>query len=297
MGAGATRGLPARPGRAPTPTTRCTPSTARCTTTSAAAPTTCCTGCTQDAGLRSRGEARVTVADRARSDERELASRRPPRTGQRPARRAACATGWSSGPRATSRRGCRARDLFVIKPSGVAYDELTPGDHDRVRPRRQRRRGRAAQPSSDTAAHAYVYRHMPEVGGVVHTHSHLRHRLGGPRRADPVRAHRDGRRVRRRDPGRAVRADRRRLDRPRHRRHAGRAPLPGRADAQPRRLHHRQRRAGRGQGGGDVRGRRPHGPPRPAARRAAAASPRPTSTRCTTATRTSTASPQTEQCS
>lgn len=26
-------------------------------------------------------------------------------------------------------------------------------------------------PSSDTAAHAYVYRHMPEVGGVVHTHS------------------------------------------------------------------------------------------------------------------------------
>ena len=27
------------------------------------------------------------------------------------------------------------------------------------------------KPSSDTAAHAYVYRHMPEVGGVVHTHS------------------------------------------------------------------------------------------------------------------------------
>jgi L-ribulose-5-phosphate 4-epimerase len=26
-------------------------------------------------------------------------------------------------------------------------------------------------PSSDTAAHAYVYKHMPEVGGVVHTHS------------------------------------------------------------------------------------------------------------------------------
>ena len=26
---------------------------------------------------------------------------------------------------------------------------------------------------------------MPEVGGVVHTHSHLRHGLGGPRRADP----------------------------------------------------------------------------------------------------------------
>ncbi|MFD8703462.1 L-ribulose-5-phosphate 4-epimerase [Kitasatospora sp. NPDC059648] len=61
-------------------------------------------------------------------------------------------------------------DLLVIKPSGVSYDELTPanmivcdldgkvveGDH---------------APSSDTAAHAYVYRHLPEVGGVVHTHS------------------------------------------------------------------------------------------------------------------------------
>ncbi|MCE6999195.1 L-ribulose-5-phosphate 4-epimerase [Saccharothrix sp. S26] len=62
------------------------------------------------------------------------------------------------------------QDLMVIKPSGVSYDELTPdamvvtdlhgnlveGDYS---------------PSSDTAAHAYVYRHMPEVNGVVHTHS------------------------------------------------------------------------------------------------------------------------------
>jgi L-ribulose-5-phosphate 4-epimerase len=62
------------------------------------------------------------------------------------------------------------RDLLVIKPSGVSYDELSAesmvvcdldgslveGEH---------------APSSDTAAHAYVYRHMPEVGGVVHTHS------------------------------------------------------------------------------------------------------------------------------
>jgi L-ribulose-5-phosphate 4-epimerase len=62
------------------------------------------------------------------------------------------------------------QDLMVIKPSGVSYDQLTPeamvvtdlhgtlveGDYS---------------PSSDTAAHAYVYRHMPEVNGVVHTHS------------------------------------------------------------------------------------------------------------------------------
>ena len=61
-------------------------------------------------------------------------------------------------------------DLMVIKPSGVSYDELAPEAmvvtdlHGTLVDG-----GRA--PSSDTAAHAYVYRHMPEVGGVVHTHS------------------------------------------------------------------------------------------------------------------------------
>ena len=97
------------------------------------------------------------------------------------------------------------------------------GEHGRCDLDGHGRRGRARARRRDTAAHAYVYRHMPDVGGVVHTHSHLRHRLGGARRADPVRAHDDGRRVRRRDPGRAVRPDRRRLDRPRHRRDAARA--------------------------------------------------------------------------
>jgi L-ribulose-5-phosphate 4-epimerase len=61
-------------------------------------------------------------------------------------------------------------DLFVIKPSGVDYDRLAPDvmilcDLD----------GRVVEgdlsPSSDTAAHAYVYRAMTEVNGVVHTHS------------------------------------------------------------------------------------------------------------------------------
>ncbi|HEX3930803.1 MAG TPA: L-ribulose-5-phosphate 4-epimerase [Nocardioides sp.] len=61
-------------------------------------------------------------------------------------------------------------DLLVIKPSGVDYDELTPENmvvcdlHGRVI------EGEHA-PSSDTEAQAYVYRHMPQVGGVVHTHS------------------------------------------------------------------------------------------------------------------------------
>lgn len=65
-------------------------------------------------------------------------------------------------------------DLFVIKPSGVSYDELTPENmilcdlDGNVVPGTP---GSERRPSSDTAAHAYVYRHMPEVGGVVHTHS------------------------------------------------------------------------------------------------------------------------------
>jgi L-ribulose-5-phosphate 4-epimerase len=65
-------------------------------------------------------------------------------------------------------------ELFVIKPSGVSYDELDASsmvvcdlDGEKIED------GTAARlrPSSDTAAHAYVYRHLPEVGGVVHTHS------------------------------------------------------------------------------------------------------------------------------
>jgi len=61
-------------------------------------------------------------------------------------------------------------DLFVIKPSGVSYEDLMPEtivvcDLD----------GKLVEgelsPSSDTEAHAFVYREMPEVGGVVHTHS------------------------------------------------------------------------------------------------------------------------------
>ncbi|MCU1597264.1 MAG: L-ribulose-5-phosphate 4-epimerase [Actinomycetota bacterium] len=65
-------------------------------------------------------------------------------------------------------------DLFVIKPSGVSYDDLSPenqilcdldGNVIAGTP------GSDRSPSSDTAAHAYVYRNMSAVGGVVHTHS------------------------------------------------------------------------------------------------------------------------------
>jgi L-ribulose-5-phosphate 4-epimerase len=65
-------------------------------------------------------------------------------------------------------------DLFVIKPSGVDYDDLSPENQilcdldGNVIPNTP---GWERSPSSDTAAHAYVYRNMPEVGGIVHTHS------------------------------------------------------------------------------------------------------------------------------
>ncbi|WP_265520489.1 L-ribulose-5-phosphate 4-epimerase [Oerskovia flava] len=61
-------------------------------------------------------------------------------------------------------------DLLVIKPSGVAYDDITPAAMVVCDLEGNLVEGDRA-PSSDTAAHAYVYRHMPEVGGVVHTHS------------------------------------------------------------------------------------------------------------------------------
>jgi L-ribulose-5-phosphate 4-epimerase len=74
---------------------------------------------------------------------------------------------WTSGNVSARVPG---EDLLIIKPSGVSYDDLSPesmvvcdldgnlveGEHS---------------PSSDTESHAYVYRHMPEVNGVVHTHS------------------------------------------------------------------------------------------------------------------------------
>ena len=61
-------------------------------------------------------------------------------------------------------------DLLVIKPSGVSYDELTP-EAMVVCDLEARLVEGSRGPSSDTAAHAYVYKHMPAVGGVVHTHS------------------------------------------------------------------------------------------------------------------------------
>ena len=61
-------------------------------------------------------------------------------------------------------------DIFVIKPSGVSYENLDAAAMVVCNLDGKVLEG-TRSPSSDTAAHAYVYRNMPEVGGVTHTHS------------------------------------------------------------------------------------------------------------------------------
>lgn len=78
---------------------------------------------------------------------------------------------WTAGNVSQRVRGLDgAEDVLVIKPSGVPYDELTAADMVVCDLEGNLILGSRA-PSSDTAAHAYVYRHMPEIGGVTHTHS------------------------------------------------------------------------------------------------------------------------------
>ena len=60
--------------------------------------------------------------------------------------------------------------LVVIKPSGVSFDGLSPADMSVVDLDGKVVEG-PLKPSVDTATHLFIYRHMPQVGGVVHTHS------------------------------------------------------------------------------------------------------------------------------
>jgi L-ribulose-5-phosphate 4-epimerase len=74
---------------------------------------------------------------------------------------------WTSG-------NVSARDalsgMVVIKPSGIRYENLTPESMVVVDPDGRVVEGKY-KPSSDTFAHVYIYRHRPDVNGVVHTHS------------------------------------------------------------------------------------------------------------------------------
>jgi len=74
---------------------------------------------------------------------------------------------WTSGN--VSGRD-RETGYVVIKPSGVRYDELRPELMVVVDLEGSVIEGEL-KPSSDTASHLYIYRHRPDVGGIVHTHS------------------------------------------------------------------------------------------------------------------------------
>ena len=64
----------------------------------------------------------------------------------------------------------REKGLFVIKPSGVDYDGMTPEDMVVVDLDGKRVEGKW-KPSSDTATHVEIYKAFPALGGVIHTHS------------------------------------------------------------------------------------------------------------------------------
>jgi L-ribulose-5-phosphate 4-epimerase len=75
---------------------------------------------------------------------------------------------WTSGNVSARVPGA---DLMVIKPSGVRYEDLTPESMVVCDLSGKPVSQDGLSPSSDTATHAYIYRNMPSVGGVVHTHS------------------------------------------------------------------------------------------------------------------------------
>jgi L-ribulose-5-phosphate 4-epimerase len=60
--------------------------------------------------------------------------------------------------------------VFAIKPSGVPYEELSPGNMVIVDFEGKTVEG-DLRPSSDTQTHAVLYKHWSEIGGIVHTHS------------------------------------------------------------------------------------------------------------------------------
>lgn len=64
----------------------------------------------------------------------------------------------------------REKGLFVIKPSGVSYDDMKPEDMVVMDLDGNKVEG-DLNPSSDTPTHLELYKAFPECGGIVHTHS------------------------------------------------------------------------------------------------------------------------------
>ena len=75
--------------------------------------------------------------------------------------------------------------LVAIKPSGVRYEDLTAESMVVLDPDGRIVEG-TNKPSSDTASHLYIYRHRPDVNGVVHTHSRYATAFAAVGRSIPV---------------------------------------------------------------------------------------------------------------
>ena len=80
----------------------------------------------------------------------------------------------------------RPSGRLVIKPSGVDYDKLTPEMLVEVVLETGEIVGSKLRPSVDLTHHLYLYRHMPGVGGIVHTHSNYATAMAALGRPIPV---------------------------------------------------------------------------------------------------------------
>lgn len=89
---------------------------------------------------------------------------------------------WTSGN--VSQRDPES-GLVVIKPSGISFEDLRPEHHVVVDLEGNIVEG-DLKPSSDTASHLYIYRHRPDINGIVHTHSPFATAFAAVGRSIPV---------------------------------------------------------------------------------------------------------------
>jgi L-ribulose-5-phosphate 4-epimerase len=80
----------------------------------------------------------------------------------------------------------RAAGRLVIKPSGMDYDKLTPENLVEVDLERGEVIDSRLRPSVDLPHHLHLYRHLPELGGVIHTHSNYATALAALGRSIPL---------------------------------------------------------------------------------------------------------------
>ena len=154
--------------------------------------------------------------------------------------------------------------LVVIKPSGYSYEEMTPAHMVVVDLEGHILEG-DFKPSTDTETHLYVYRHRPDVFGIVHTHSPYASSFALLGQPIPACTDGFGHAGRRGAPGRATRrwGGRHRPGDCRQNR-----PFAGHRHAKSRRLYHRLLAAASYQDGGRSRGNRQNHAPGDAARAA-----------------------------